>query len=1014
MSNKNTFNEEINNEEEIIISLMNEIFQYENKIKEINNILMNNNSNRNKNFIELSNLKKEKLFLQEKISELGQKIEEKKRIKEEQINFKELMINEIENKIEEYKYQINTFNFLNFEPFISEKLISNKNKNDILTNEQINEIIKIKKKKENSHDIKEKQNEIINNNKKKEQDIINNIKAINMKKNEINERIKMLKEEKHTINNELINIISCKESIDALIKFNHYLLKNYQDIKTIKGNKNNIKENNEICNDKEIYYKNKWKSPIKIYYHELKIIDVNKFSNGFNEIILDLFDFINNNDKNLGNGINLKQNFISYEEIIAKQFKLLINKIENRLTEYNENNFLNLITSTIINNVIPIMKIYNEGININELKQNIVIYLSYYLKELYYEKIISENLKFINKEYKYNKKELEKQINEFNNEEKKQEIIKMDITERINNVEKDMEIIDNQSIKNKLLNNIKEDNTINISKEEHNYLQLCYNINNLNIQKNTLLSECAKITNEFDLEKNQIILEKKNYEKKLDEIDNKINILSSQLEQATLKANNEIIEYRKIIAEKYNNIKTHLKKCKKIYGNNEEEYNSLLDNINETIHQKNKDNLNIKELQSIKLISSNDYSYQLSKLRNEKLRKYSFYSYDNKIIKSSDFNFSEDKNLEDKLVLNYDNDNKKKNNNGRRNSDKNKRNIFSSNKLLKHRNYYYKYFRSNSKNDTKEKNKRKNLKSFSHLHFYKSLYNKPGINNQYEIISQKNTINKVSNSTSFIDKYAKNLLYAFNQNKDNFNSINLSKSINAFKNTNKTYNSYNKEKLFIKQFNDDKNNNKIPIQKTVEKYDTSKELFKKLNSLFNITFCYIRKIKTKIYHKYNPIQISINKKIQKNSSDYLTKSPFFFDRATISLNKSYKSLRIVYTSQLDPVDINIKNIKFTTIRTTIKVIIEIYRDYKKCVKNGNENFQKDLFIKKEMKKYNNLSYEYISKCIDNNKFNLLVYMESGEQIEFVFCSYDEFKIWINGFALLIKYKDKLTNLKIDE
>ena len=306
------------------------------------------------------------------------------------------------------------------------------------------------------------------------------------------------------------------------------------------------------------------------------------------------------------------------------------------------------------------------------------------------------------------------------------------------------------------------------------------------------------------------------------------------------------------------------------------------------------------------------------------------------------------------------------------------------------------------------------MKSFSHLYFYKSLYNKPGINNQYEINSQKNTINKVSNSTSFIDKYAKNLLYAFNQNKDNFNSINLSKSINAFKNANKTYNSYNKEKLFIKQFNDDKNNNKIPIQKTVEKYDTSKELFEKLNSLCNITFCYIRKIKTKIYHKYNPIQISINKKIQKNSSDYLTKSPFFFDRATISLNKSYKSLRIVYTSQLDPVDINIKNIKFTTIRTTIKVIIEIYRDYKKCVKNGNENFQKDLFIKKEMKKYNNLSYEYISKCIDNNKFNLLVYMESGEQIEFVFCSYDEFKIWINGFALLIKNKDKLTNLKIDE
>ena len=62
------------------------------------------------------------------------------------------------------------------------------------------------------------------------------------------------------------------------------------------------------------------------------------------------------------------------------------------MTEYNENNFLNSITSIIVNNLIPFIKIYNKEININELKQNIVIYLSYYLKELYYEKIISENI----------------------------------------------------------------------------------------------------------------------------------------------------------------------------------------------------------------------------------------------------------------------------------------------------------------------------------------------------------------------------------------------------------------------------------------------------------------------------------------------------------------------------------------------------------------------------------------------------------------------------------------------
>ena len=65
----------------------------------------------------------------------------------------------------------------------------------------------------------------------------------------------------------------------------------------------------------------------------------------------------------------------------------------------------------------------------------------------------------------------------------------------------------------------------------------------------------------------------------------------------------------------------------------------------------------------------------------------------------------------------------------------------------------------------------------------------------------------------------------------------------------------------------------------------------------NITFCYIRKIETKIYHKYNPIETI------KNSNPYsLSKSPYFFTKATISLNKSYKTLRIVLTSKLDPIE----------------------------------------------------------------------------------------------------------------
>ena len=50
---------------------------------------------------------------------------------------------------------------------------------------------------------------------------------------------------------------------------------------------------------------------------------------------------------------------------------------------------------------------------------NIMIYLSYYLKSLYYENLITCSLKFINKDYKYNKKELQNINNDLNIEIKK-------------------------------------------------------------------------------------------------------------------------------------------------------------------------------------------------------------------------------------------------------------------------------------------------------------------------------------------------------------------------------------------------------------------------------------------------------------------------------------------------------------------------------------------------------------------------------------------------------------------
>ena len=547
------------------------------------------------------------------------------------------------------------------------------------------------------------------NNKKKENDIIANIKEINMKINQIDERIKMLKEEKLIINNELINIISCKESIDAFIKFNHYLIKNYQE------NKNNIiNYNNKEKIDEEIYRKNKWNSTINLKFYELDIIDIEKFANNFNEIIFDLYDLN-----------NLKMNN-SFAEIIKNEYDSSLKNIQNGKCAFNKNIFLKSISYKIVNNLIPFLKLNKENYNINDINQNITIYLSYYIKSLYYEKIINENFKFINKEYKYNKKELQKIIIELNNEKKKQEIIKMDIHEKIINDEKNVNSLNNVLIKDKLLNNFNEEKN-KLSQEENDYLQICYNINNLEIQRNEIMYDCEKIINEYKNIINGLNIEKNKLDKELDKIDKKTSKLSTNIEQRTLKANNEIIEYRKVIAEKYNNIKEYLKKCRTKLGENTDEYNALITSINDTMKQKNDDFLDIDEIKSKKLVFNQDNNHK-GKERNENLLKNSFLSP-----------------LNDKTLSKFSK--------------------YSTNKIKKHINYYNKYFSNDLKNE-KEKNKRKkNLKSFSQINFYKGSYNSPDIytktKNRNNSINKSNEIKNAfiysQNATSFIDKYAQNL-----------------------------------------------------------------------------------------------------------------------------------------------------------------------------------------------------------------------------------------------------------------
>ena len=655
--------EENNDEKKIIINLMKEIFQYENKIKEINDLLIVNNTDPNQNYTNYSELKKRKYIPDQRMFEhnIIQNIENK----DDQLKLKESLRNEIENKIEEYKYKLNTFNTFTYNPIIANKLFPI-NKKDSSSNEEINgNILNSNQMEINYDDNDNMANEIIIN-KNKEKELMNKIQSIQLKINKANEQLKMLKEEKISTKNELINIISCKESIDALIKFNHYLIKNYKEM-----HKNN--PDNNI--DKEIYYTNRWAKPILIHFYEMSIINIDQFSNGFNDIILDIYDInnksldssINNNRTNINKKkenlelspiLSLKNNCYSTKvdnnyisnfsmvKILKNEFELFI-KINKNNCWADTYNFLEKISRIIINKINSIENLNYINKKFTEVNNNIIIYLSYYIKTLYYDKIINSNLKFINKDYKYKKKELQTIVIDLNIDLKKLEIEKIELHKQIIDSEREIQIIKNESKNNRLIENLKNENSSMLSKKEPEYIQL----------------------------------------------------------------------------------------------------------------------------------------------------------------------------------------------------------------------------------------------------------------------------------------------------------------------------------------------------------------FLKINILTKIIFCYFRKIKKNKYIKYNPLN--------KISNDHLSKPPYNFMSSSISLNKSYNSIRVAFATKLEPIDINIKDIEYTIVTNSLKTIIEIYRDYKKYNKKEND---KDKFIQKEIEKYSNLNYDYINKCINNNKFNFILFAEGNLQYEFLFCSYEDFKMWINGIAFIIKNRNKILEI----
>lgn len=998
---KNILMDSLTKEEILIKTLIEEINNVEKKISEINN-KENKSQNglyqKNPKLIELKDLQE---LLNKKIISLNNDFQKEFELKRQEIIIQKNQINDLDIKLNEYQKEIESLNKKEIKyPLLKYKFENINNK--ILSPKQINEI-NIKNENETENDkVKDLMREI-EVYKASESVVLNNQKELKNNIDKLNENLKMLKEEKLGINDELLDIISYKETLECINKNNLVNL-----TKLLKQNNSIISNENLKIGLEKI---NRIEKPIKIFNFELMLIDLKKVSSKLYEELSYSFGFILINNKimrknnyytrsqnkeirtieiydkglNDNNNNNYKNKSLNNSYIINSQYENnILDKnyfelsIEEELNSYfKENN------EQEINDLLDkIALIIIEQLKKNEIEiplyfnDNLISYLSYFFKILYYDKVIDNKIKFINKDYKSIKKEYKKAKDFSNNE-----ILKLE--------NKYEEIITKEKECENNLKNIKKDESINLNEIEKEYIQYCSKINYIIKQKDDINKNIINLENDINnkkIEKNNEIEiinnELKNMQKEINEINN-----TNELN--TLKNNESIINYRKIIAEKFNLIKELLQSYKEKYGSNISLYNKFINNINNTLqktrnqiisngaedyNESNIINLNISQINDNNILNKKIYknnSFNKSINNKKKIMNDLELSKNlSKILNKTANNIKQvstpsDKNISsNEFILNYGNKNY---------------NYINSIKIEKTNYSFNKYSSSTIPNNANKRKKKIVEKKKSNSR----------VKNNFEIFN-KNEFN-INNFISKKDENSKTFSHSFfrKQNKIKETKTDTEKKLIKTKTSNGILNM----NLF---------KNKIPKGKP-----NINNKLNKLLPLTKITFCYFREInqnpEKNSKTKYNPLN--------NISSRELCQYPYNFIKSTISLSKNYKKIRVVPSSQLEPIDFEIISIENTVVSTGIKALIDIYRNYFKWKLSNKKNL--DEFVFEQINKYNNFSKEDIQKCINNKNFNFSLILKNNKRFEFIICSYDEFKMWINGMAFIIKNKDEIFKIVND-
>ena len=373
-------------------------------------------------------------------------------------------------------------------------------------------------------------------------------------------------------------------------------------------------------------------SDIKVYFYEINIIDIHKLSKEMGSHVINLINYylqslgsIHNNTEinnsyfynTLNNKTSGLQNFDNVNTILddnnnyntINNFNILLNKTKIFYNKSDIKSLISILSSKIEKQIINFLASsdkYVEGKNyidkldqlfniLNELiisfiniyynsyikiktnySEKLILFIKYFIKSFYYEKIISTEFSFINHEYKNNNKLLqnyisliEKNLNKLNSQNEENLLTKKQLEEKIIYLNDEM------------------NKDSNLTEQEKEYIKLNQKLKDLNDEKNMIKYELIDYENEYNFNN-------ENIDNKIDALNNKNillkkNIISCQ-EEIKMKNKHYKMEIQKLekeIKKHFEVIRNQIEVYKKKYGDNMELYNKFISRIEESLRLAN-------------------------------------------------------------------------------------------------------------------------------------------------------------------------------------------------------------------------------------------------------------------------------------------------------------------------------------------------------------------------------------------------------------------------------------------